>query len=160
MERVNRILEHEKYKEYLAKNDEAEAHRCFCHHNMGHFLDVARLAMLLNETESYGIEKELIYGAALLHDIGRWMEYETEMPHEKASVMLSAEILKDCGFGDEEAKCILEAVGSHRNDNIKEEKSLSGLLYRADKLSRPCFACKAEAECGWKQGKKNKKLLL
>lgn len=159
MERANRILEHEKYREYLTRNEEAEAQRRFCHHNMGHFLDVARLAMILNETEGYGIDKELIYGAALLHDIGRWMQYEDGTPHEKASVMLSPEILEDCGFNDEEGKCILEAIGNHRNSAIKEERSLSGLLYRADKLSRPCFACKAEMECNWKQGKKNKKLL-
>ncbi|MDO4302452.1 MAG: HD domain-containing protein [Bacillota bacterium] len=160
MERANRILEHPKYRKYLAKNEEAEAQRRFCHHNMGHFLDVARLAVILNETEGYGIERELIYGAALLHDVGRWMQYQDGTPHEKAGVMLSLEILEDCGFTGEEQKYILEAIGNHRNSDIKEEKSLSGLLYRADKLSRPCFACKVEPECDWKQGKKNKKLIL
>ncbi len=159
MERANRILEHNQYREYLARNEEAEAQRRFCHHNMGHFLDVARLAVILNITEDYGIDRELIYGAALLHDIGRWMQYEDGTPHEKASVMLAPEILSDCGFNEEEQQCILEAVGSHRDSSVKEERSLAGLLYRADKLSRPCFACKAERECSWKQGKKNLKLI-
>ena len=159
MERVNQILRHEKYMAYLAKNEAAEKERRFCHHNMGHFLDVARLAVILNQTEGYGEEKELIYGAALLHDIGRWMQYESGISHERASVMLSPEILNDCGFSEEEKDKILKAIGSHRDEKVKEEKSLSGLLYRADKLSRSCFACPVEQLCDWKQRKKNKELI-
>lgn len=159
MERVNRILEHPMYQEYLARNERAEASRCFCHHHMGHFLDVARIAVILNMTEGYGIEKEQIYAAALLHDIGRWMQYEDGTPHEKASVMLAPEILKSCGFTEEEAAGILRAIENHRNEWIREEKSLSGLLYRADKLSRPCYFCKMEKECNWKQKHKNRELL-
>ena len=102
MDRVNRILHHEKYKDYIARINKAEKDRQFCCHNMGHFLDVARLAVILDQTEGYGQEKELIYGAALLHDIGRWMEYEDGISHEKASVMLAPEILDDCGFSEEE----------------------------------------------------------
>ena len=34
-----------------------------------------------------------------------------------------------------------------------------GLLYRADKDSRPCFSCEAEADCNWKGSKKNLKIL-
>ena len=158
MERANRILGSSIYQEYLARNEKAEASRRFCHHNMGHFLDVARLSMILNQTEKYGQEKELIYAAALLHDIGRWMQYEDGTPHEKASAMLSPIILSECGFSQEESAVILKAIADHRNGEIKDEKSLSGLLYRADKLSRPCFACKMEKECNWKQDKKNMEL--
>lgn len=159
MDRVNRILHHEKYQKYLAYNEQAEMSRRFCHHSMGHFLDVARLAVILNETENYGMEKELIYAAALLHDIGRWMQYEEGIPHEKASLQLAPEILQDCGFEEPEREEILDAVGNHRNAAIREEKTLSGLLYRADKYSRPCFACPVCQECDWKQDKKNKKLI-
>ena len=139
MERVNRILNHEKYREYLAKNERAEVSRRFCRHNMGHFLDVARLAVILNETEGYGADRELIYAAALLHDIGRWVQYKDGTPHEQASEALAGEILTDRA--------------------VMEEKTLSGLLYRADKLSRPCYVCKAESECDWKKGNKNKELI-
>lgn len=159
MERANRILNHSLYREYLRKNEKAEASRRFCHHNMGHFLDVARLAVILDQTEGYGIDQELIYAAALLHDIGRWMQYEDGTPHEKASAILAPDILKECGFSEEESARILKAIVDHRNEEVKEEKSLSGLLYRADKLSRPCFACEMEQECNWKQNKKNLKLL-
>ena len=47
MERVNRILVHPMYREYLARNERAEASRRFCHHHMGHFLDVARITAIL-----------------------------------------------------------------------------------------------------------------
>lgn len=159
MERYNRILFHEKFKEYIDKNNQAEADRRFCRHNMGHFLDVARIAMILNKTEDYGISKDMVYGTALLHDIGRWMQYEEDIPHEKAGVMLAGEILADCGYDQAEGRGILEAIGNHRNAKIKEEKNLSGLLYRADKLSRACFACEAETECDWKKDKKNLEIL-
>lgn len=158
MERINRILKNDLYQVYLAKNNKAEASRRFCHHNIGHFLDVARIAMILNLEEGYEQEKEIIYAAALLHDIGRWMQYEDDTPHEKASVRLAPEILADCGFSEEERERILAAIGNHRNAEVKGEKSLSGLLYRADKLSRPCFACEMENECDWKKDKKNLKL--
>lgn len=159
MDRINRILNHAKYREYLAENEKAEAARIFCRHDMGHFLDVARLAVILNETEGYGENKERVYAAALLHDIGRWVQYQDGTPHEQAGEALSGEILTDCGFDEEEKSGILKAVRSHRNGEVREERSLSGLLYRADKLSRPCYACKAEKECDWKEGRKNKELI-
>lgn len=160
MERINRILTSSTYQKYLNQNNLAEAGRRFCHHNMGHFLDVARIACILNKEEDYGQNKEMIYAAALLHDIGRWKQYEDGTPHEAASADLAPEILSESGFSAEESDGILEAIRNHRNASIKEEKSLSGLLYRADKLSRPCFACEAEKECDWKKGKKNLKLLI
>ncbi len=159
MERVNRILENQKYREYLDKNEKAEAERRFCHHNMGHFLDVARLAAILNLEEEYGQDKELIYAAALLHDIGRWMQYEDGTPHEEASGALAPEILVACGFSQQEKEAVWLAIINHRNAQVKDEKSLSGLLYRADKLSRSCFSCKMEKECSWKQDKKNMRLV-
>lgn len=167
MERVNRILNHDLFKEYLEKNRSAEENRQFCHHDMGHFLDVARLAMIFYlkdccEVKTYGskpqIAEELIYAAALLHDIGRWKQYEDGTPHEKASAELAPAILTDCGFGAEETEQILTAILNHRNEKIKEEQSLSGILYRADKMSRSCFACEAEAACDWKGTKKNLEL--
>lgn len=156
MQRVNQILESEAFKEYLIKNEQAESKRVFCHHDMGHFLDVARIAMIMNNAERYGVEKELIYAAALLHDIGRWQQYEDGTPHEQASALLAPDILNACGFEKEEVTRIVNAISKHRNPDVKEQKDLAGLLYRADKLSRPCFTCKAEQDCNWKGEKKNR----
>lgn len=170
MERMDRILAHRSYREYLDRIGKLEKNRDFCRHDMGHFLDVCRLAWILYlEEEAYGEQllreaeaarhKELIYGAGLLHDIGRWKQYEEKIPHEAAGKELAKEILRDCDFSDEETELICEAIGNHRNAAIRDEKSLSGLLYRADKMSRACFGCRMEAVCNWEDGKKNKKLL-
>ncbi len=155
MERVNRILKQDLYQDYLKKNNLAEKERQFCRHNMVHFLDVARIAMILNQKENYGIEPEMIYAAALLHDIGRWKQYLDGTPHEMASAELASEILFQSGFDSEETNVIIAAIKSHRDLGIREEKSLRGLLYRADKASRPCFACEMEKECNWKNERKN-----
>lgn len=160
MKRVNRILKLDSYQENLGRNEEAEKERRFCHHDMGHFLDVARIAALLNLEEGYGLSGELIYAAALLHDIGRWQQYKDGTPHEKASAKLAQEMLPDCGFTEKETKEIVAAIANHRNSEIKEDKNLNGLLYRADKKSRACFACRAEKDCNWKKEKKNKTLVI
>lgn len=165
MERVNRILYHAEYQEYVRKNEEAESKRRFCLHNMGHFLDVCRLALLLYyrkplAEEGAEIKEDMIYAAGLLHDIGRWMQYETGTPHEEAGSLLAVGILKDCGYNEAETEEIVAAIANHRNRNIENEHSLSGLLYRADKMSRSCFACKAEPECNWDENKKNLQIRL
>lgn len=160
MERVNRILNHTKYQEYLNRIRECEKDRIFCHHDMVHFLDVARIAYLMDLTENLNIGKERIYTAALLHDIGRFVQYEKGIPHEIASAELAPEILRDCGYSEEEIPEIIDAIKSHRNKFIKDEQSLRGIIYRADKLSRSCFGCAAEKECDWSKEKKNLQIYL
>lgn len=154
-DRINRILQNEQYRMHLLHIDRHEADRIFCHHNMGHFLDVARIAMILNEKEQYGIEDEMIYAAALLHDIGRWQQYETGEDHALVSALLAPEILTACGFSENEQEQIVSAIATHRDKNVMQKHNLNGLLYRADKLSRPCFACQQQKACNWKGDKKN-----
>ena len=50
---------------------------------------------------------------------------------------------------------IVTAISRHRDPEAAREKNLNGILYRADKASRACFACDAEKDCIWKDGKKN-----
>lgn len=155
MERVNAILNNKKYQEHIDKIKQAEEKRIFCLHNMAHFLDVARIAALINEEEKLGISKELIYTTALLHDIGRHVQYADGTPHELASAELAPVILTEAGYEWWEQGEILRAIREHRNADIAGEKSLTGILYRADKASRACFACEAEKLCNWKAEKKN-----
>lgn len=155
MERVNQILQHNLFQTHLQENERAEVNRPFCRHGMEHFLDVARIAEIINLEEGLSLERELIYAAALLHDIGKHIQYEDKTPHEVASVQIAPQILTDCGFTQNEADCIVNAILCHRNEQIAGEPDLRGVLYRADKASRSCFACHAEAECNWKDGKKN-----
>lgn len=174
MERVNRVIQHPKYMEYLHRIKMHEAQRVFCKHDMGHFLDVCRIAEILwlqyclqisksDDTDSRNIisdnMKEYIYAVGLLHDIGRWQEYEDGIRHEVASTTLAEPILEECGFDEEEREKILLAISNHRNKMIKDEESLSGWIYRADKRSRACFACSAEEICDWSDDKKNLKII-
>lgn len=160
MERIQAIIKHPLYKEYTEKIKEWEKDRPFCRHDYVHFLNVARLAMIIKLKEQIDISEELIYAAALLHDIGRHIQYETGNDHAIASGRLAPPILKAAGYSEKEADMIVEAIVNHRNEKVKEEKNLNGLLYRADKLSRECYFCEASGLCDWKEGKKNKKLIL
>lgn len=158
MDRIDRILKHDLFVDGLNRNRAVEQDRKFCRHDMAHFLDVARIARAINAEEGIGVDVELIYAAALLHDIGRHLQYSKGTPHELASVDMAPEILKDCGFDEKETHVIIEAIRSHREEKAAAEKNLKGLLYRADKLSRACFYCQAEPECSWKDGRKNLRL--
>ena len=55
---------------------------------------------------------------------------------------------------------IVDAIRNHRNKEIAREKTLRGVLYRADKMSRGCFCCQAEQECDWAVEKKNLELRI
>jgi len=155
MDRIDKILKHELFNEYLGRNMAAEAERCFCRHDMVHFLDVARIGMILNLKEQQGIEEEMIYAAGLLHDIGKHLQYSQGVPHEQASADLAPPILRDCGFDEKETDVIIRAILAHRDSASAAVRGLTGILYRADKASRACFFCKAERECSWKGDKKN-----
>jgi len=155
LRRINAIIKHDLFQYHLQENNTAEADRRFCRHNMVHFLDVARIAELINLEEKLGIDKEWIYAAALLHDMGKHMQYENGTPHEQASGEIAPQILRDCDFTEEEIQVIVDAILSHRDPEAAKERNLKGLLYRGDKASRACFACEAEGDCNWKDGKKN-----
>lgn len=160
MNRINQIIYHPEYLSHIEKIATWEKDRQFCRHNTAHFLDVARIAMILNGQDGYGIDQELVYVAALLHDIGRWQQYENGTDHALASAKLAPNILQDCGFSDVERAQIVSAIATHRESRVKDEKNLNGLLYRADKLSRPCYFCEQEKNCNWKNEKKNMEIFL
>lgn len=155
MDRIDRILQHEQFRFHLWENETLERDRIFCHHDMIHFLDVARIGEIINLEQQLGIDREWIYAAALLHDLGKHIQYENGTPHEHASAQIAPQILADCGFTRDETERIVEAIRSHRDGEISAEPDLKGVLYRADKASRACFACKAECDCNWKGEKKN-----
>lgn len=153
MERLNLIWTHPLYQENMQEILKLEQNRIFCGHGPEHLLDVARLAWMMNLEQKLGYEKAVVYAAALIHDIGRAMEYQSGLSHEEGSRRLGLKILPECGYDEGEQELILEAVASHRKET--ETQNLNWLLYRADKLSRLCFACPAEALCDWPAEKKN-----
>ena len=154
MERINNILNNDKYKEYLQKIEKLELEREFCKHDLKHFIDVARIAYILVLENGIDIKKELVYAAALLHDIGRWVQYQSGIPHENASAELSEVILIQSGFDNDEKTIIVNAIGNHRNGN-EELNNFNSIFLRSDKLSRECYKCNATKECKWNDDKKN-----
>lgn len=104
MERIDKISDHPLWKWHMAQLKEAEKDRIFCKHGIEHLLDVARIAYIENLEQNCGVSKEWIYTAALLHDIGRFLQYSKGISHEEAGAELAEEILKDCGFKQEEKR--------------------------------------------------------
>lgn len=157
--RYQQIAQHRKYQSYLEQITTHETERIFCKHDMSHFLDVARIAYILCLEHNIILEgvdlKDMIYAAALCHDIGRHIEYEKEISHEIASAELCVEILNDVGYSSVEIELIVSIILSHRDKTVGEQNNIYGCFYRADKLSRACFNCQASAECSWDFGKKN-----
>lgn len=157
MERVNRILKNEKFKQYIDTVELIERERIYCRHGLEHCIDVARITMLLSYEENIVLDKELVYAAAVLHDIGR---SSPNAEHHKKNAELAEPILKVCGFSPAEREKIEEVIENHGNNDVADEKSFRGLFYRADKLSRSCYGCKAAAFCYWDGEKKNLSLQI
>ena len=158
MERVNRILHNTLYIDHIKRIEELEIDRIYCHHDISHFVDVARIAMILAAEESIldeNLNKSVIYAAALLHDIGRDVQYLEGTEHEIASSMIAPEILKQAGYNENEIELITEAILEHGNEHVKQRKDLTGIIYRGDKLSRRCYACTAANTCHKAEEKRN-----
>lgn len=152
MENVNRILTHPKYKSLLKELNELERHREFCNHTLEHFLDVARITYITVLEEGLNYSKEVVYSIALLHDIGRVLEYNYGVDHHEGSAIIAEELLEETSFSKEEKALIIKAIKEHRRE---AEDELSKIIYKSDKLSRNCFNCKAYNKCYWKEDKKN-----
>ena len=93
MKRIEAILQDVRFQKSLLRIEQLEQQRIFCRHGLEHLLDVARIAWILTMEEQLPLDKEIVYGAALLHDIGRDRQYEEQIPHHQASAGLAAEIL-------------------------------------------------------------------
>lgn len=152
MERVNRVWNHPVFQEHYQNLQLAEKDRIFCRHGLEHLLDVARLMHIRNMEEAAGMDKEIIYSAAFLHDIGRFMQISEGIPHHKAGAEIAEKILRQCGYSETDVALITSAIEEHRDGS---DSLLGRYLYDADKKSRCCFACNAQDECKWSDEKKN-----
>lgn len=114
--RISRIWDNDLYRRELIAIQKTEAGRKFCRHTPEHFLDVARLMYIETLEKGLPLPKDLIYGAALLHDIGRARQYLDGTSHEIASAYLAGRILPECGYSKEETKTIQFAILEHRSE--------------------------------------------
>lgn len=158
MKKIEQILKHPLFRASMAQIELLERERVFCRHGMEHGLAVARVAWIMSLEEKLRFSKELIYAAALLHDIGRWKQYTEGAQHEAVSAGLAQEILADTDFSTEEIGHILAAIECHRSQAVSEKDSFTALMYRADKQSRPCYLCAAREDCYWPEERKNRSI--
>jgi putative nucleotidyltransferase with HDIG domain len=159
MERIDQIIQHPLFIRSIETTEKFERDRIFCCHGLSHCLDVARSAYITALEEKLPISKELIYAAALLHDIGRWKEYEEQVPHQLAGIELAGQILEDTDFNPDERQAIEKVIAYHRHQKEAGQTLLAELIYRADKQTRPCFMCKAYEACYWPKERKNKTIV-
>lgn len=152
MKKVNAIIKNNTFINTVKNIEEYEKSRIYCRHGINHLFDTARICYIINLEENYGFDKEIIYAAALLHDVGRYAEYKDNVPHDKAGAKLAGTILDECNFSESEKKVIIDAILHHREEN--DVGSLGAVLYMGDKLSRKCFMCSAEPKCKWSSDKK------
>ena len=156
MIRVKAITDNKKYNYYMDIIKKYEMDRIFCKHGMEHLLDTARIVYILCLEGNIDVKKDVVYAAALLHDIGRALEYSENISHDVAGVSIAKEVLDECEYNDDEIELILNAISGHRGDIDKEyDKGFSDALKRGDKLSRNCLYCKAKFDCKWPDEKKN-----
>lgn len=151
---TNRIIHNEKYKNAVKQLSLLEKERIFCKHDMEHFLNTARIAVILCFEKGINADTDAVYSAALLHDLGRIDEYDNGTPHHIASVKRAKEILSEVNCKEEFAAMVLSLISNHRNKEICED-SMEKIFYLADKKSRNCFCCQAQKECNWSEEKRN-----
>ncbi|WP_066634343.1 HD domain-containing protein [Desulfolucanica intricata] len=144
--RIDLILKNSKYFAYLFENSKREQDRPFCKHDWQHMRDVARIAYILALEKGFFFAKDIIYAAGLLHDIGRWKEYDSGEDHALTSAHLARELLVGANYSDEEIKTIVQAIKEHRKGGANAS-ILGQILCRADDLARPCLDCKARTSC-------------
>ena len=157
MKNANIILKHKLTQRLYKRLDEFELKRIYCIHNISHSLDVARICYILNLEDGLGIDKDLIYSTAILHDLGRVYEYENKKDHNIASVDIAKEILEATDFSKDDKEIIIDAIKNHRNNDQSDR--FNRIFYKADKLSRDCFNCRSQDSCKWSRDKMNLELV-
>ncbi len=157
LERVHRLLT-PAYWDAIHTIAEYEGDRVFCRHPFQHFLDVARIAyILLLEQGTQALldttcaatlagAKEMVYGAGLLHDIGRAAAYRQGGDHALLGAAMARPLLADAGFGPTEVELIATAIAEHRG-RTAAPTALGLVLHRADRLSRSCHQCQVINDC-------------
>lgn len=179
MKYTDNVLKHPVFREFIEQINDLEKDRIYCRHKLEHSIDVARLAWIyyledkitedsqkrvqLFPKASYGEwmdekeeMKDLFYTCALLHDIGRAVQYKTGVHHSIAGLELAKSVLVDIQAPEDWMGQILDVVAEHsRGEFAKDDRSLEYYIMKADHDCRMCFACQAQESCKWTEEEKN-----
>ncbi len=119
--RVDALVRSATFRRALASIEEAERERPWCRHGLAHLLDVARIAWIDALEHGLPLSKDVVYAAALLHDIGRAAQYACGEPHDVAGCRMAAEMLDELPaalrYAADERACIVAAVAGHRGED-------------------------------------------
>lgn len=178
MPRVDALVRSAAFRRALAAIEDAERERPWCRHGLAHLLDVARIAWIDALEHGLPLSKDVVYAAALLHDIGRAAQYACGEPHDAAGSRMATEMLDELPaalrYAADERACIVAAVAGHRGEDADclravgvgdasaagtptatassaptAADALAAVIRTADKASRSCWACAARATCHW-----------
>ncbi len=165
MEYTSRLLKNESFLSTLQEIRQFETDRIYCHHEIGHALDVCRIAWIhyledhlhAHTDEDWTQIKDRIYVAGLLHDIGRAEQYATGVHHSVTGVRLARQMLEEIRYPETWTRETLQIITEHygRDEKENREKSIGFYIEQADHLSRNCFCCEAQESCKWKQSERN-----
>lgn len=148
MERVQKLTADSDYRRYLCVTAQHEIDRPYCHHDYSHLLAVARISWILCLERQLGISQSVVYAAALLHDLGRFAQYEDKrVDHASESARLAVPLLHKYGFTPGEIATIQAAISAHRQSPETLTDPFSAILAEADDLSRSCHSCTARDGC-------------
>ena len=149
------IIENKRFIQLQDSLDKLEEDRIYCLHGISHSLDVARIAYIMMLEDGIDINQDVLYGAALLHDLGRSVDM---VKHNEKSVDIARSLLPECGYNTSQIDEIVEIIESHSGElpieeiqRLRQDKNLDVKSYFkiADQLSRNCFCCKAASTCKW-----------
>lgn len=168
--RYNEIINNKEYRKLLMEVEDMEENREYCRHGLEHLLDVARISYIMVLEDGADIPKDIIYAAALFHDIGRGKSYQSGANHDEVSADIAKKLLPDCGYNDKEIIQICDAIKLHSGrldigefQNKREENKeleLADYLKISDQLSRNCFNCKVSNTCKWSEEEKNSNIQI
>jgi len=159
LDRIDMIKKDPLYLECLSLNSLREQERVFCRHDQEHLEAVARISLKII-TEAVGLDRfardqglegttqaaGVIYAAGLLHDLGRWRQYDAGEDHAGAGARLARPVLERAGFAKQEIGLVTRAITEHRRAG-PGASLLGRVICLADDLSRPCATCQARSEC-------------
>ena len=102
-------------------------------HTLDHTLRVYSLSMQLGK--GLPVNKRVLEAAALLHDVGRPREAESNVSHSILSGNMSRDFLRNLGYTTEEIESIVDAIRTHRYSEGIEPHTIEGqILSDADKI--------------------------
>jgi len=118
-------------------------------HDFSHTQRVLKLSLRIGKEE--GADLEILYAAALLHDIARDDGDAKGQCHALLSAEKARPILEKAGFPTEKRESVIHCIETHRFRSDAPPQSLEArILYDCDKLDAigAIGVCRAYAYCG------------